>query len=170
MIWKVKCWGMTSYLSLACLYKTRWSVQSLLTATSPSSSWIKGYIFLQVLWVLSHSPTSLKSMKTLYMAGWPVTCLINIWKISLHCLFVFTCAWWMPFLKSYFADGSFPVQLQVFYYQSKSVKYLFKKPKKPPQHPPPSYWMAKCHHSSYVVEIPYLCTEVPVQASVNMFK
>lgn len=116
---------MTSCLSLACLYKTRLLVQSLLTATSPSCSSIKGCIFLQVLWVLSYNLTSLKSM-----AGWPVTCLINIWKISLHCLFIFTYDWWIPFLKGYFADGSCPDQLQVFYYQSKSVKHLFKITKK----------------------------------------
>lgn len=160
---------MTSCLSLACLYKTRLSAQSLLTGTSPSFSWISGRIFLQVLWVLSYSLTSLQSVKALYMAGWPVTCLINIWKISLHCLFIFTHGWWILFLQGYFADGNCPAQLQVFYYQSKSVKDLFKKTKKT-QHPPPCYGMAKCHHSTYVVEIPFLSTEVPVQASINMFK
>lgn len=113
---------MTSCLSLACLCKTRFSVQFLLIATSPSSSWIRGCIFLQVLWVFSYSLTSTKSM-----AGWPVTCLINIWKISLHCHFIFTYGWWILFLKGCFADGSCPDQLQVFYYQRKSTKHIFKK-------------------------------------------
>lgn len=87
------------------------------------------------------------------MAGWPVIRLINIWKISLHCLCIFIYGWWMLSLQGHFADGNCSAHLQVFYYRSKSVKHLFEKRKK--KNPPPYYWTVKCHQQ-------YICCIGPI--------